>query len=327
MSDGRPDFEDVAVIGAGTMGHGIALTFALEGHDVSLYDADEEMLAASESKVRSVLETFADAGEIRPDEVEAVAGRVERTPSFEAAVEGADFVTEAIVEDLEIKQDVFARLSECAAPDAVLATNTSGLSITEIASATDRPERVVGTHWFNPPYVVPLVEIVYGERTSDESVDATYEFFERLGKTPVRVEKEIPGFIGNRIQLAMAYEAFSLLDRGVASPEAIDRAVKAGFGFRLPLLGVFEKADHSGLDVQYGVEEYLLPDLDRGTVPKRSLEERVENGDYGLKTGAGVYDWEDTDSERVYESRDEALLALFDLYERFDMERTPRTGE
>jgi 3-hydroxybutyryl-CoA dehydrogenase len=321
-----PDGIDAAaVLGSGVMGHGIALAFALDGHPVALYDVDEDLLAESEDRVRSVLDTLVSAGEIDALAADAAADRITRTTSLPDAVDGADFVTEAVVEDLDIKREVFAELDTHADPDAVLATNTSGLSITEIADATDSPERVVGTHWFNPPYVVPLVEVVRGEETADAVVETAYDFFDDMGKTPVRVEKDIPGFIGNRIQLAMAYEAFSLLDRGVASAEAIDRAVKAGFGFRLPLLGIFEKIDHSGLDVEHEVEDYLLPDLDRGTESKDVLTEAVENGDYGLKTGKGVYDWSDVDSDDVYDQRDEALLAILDLYDSLDMDRTPRT--
>jgi len=320
-----PDgIDTAAVLGSGVMGHGIALAFALDGRPVALYDVDEDLLAKSEDRVRSVLDTLVSAGEVDADEADAAADRITRTTSLPDAVAGADFVTEAVVEDLDIKREVFADLDDHADSDAILATNTSGLSITAIADATDRPAQVVGTHWFNPPYVVPLVEVVRGEETADAVVETTYDFFDAMGKTPVRVEKDIPGFIGNRIQMAMIYEAFSLLDRGVASAEAIDRAVKAGFGFRLPLLGIFEKVDHSGLDVEYEVEDYLLPELDRGTESKDVLADAVENGDYGLKTGKGVYDWSDVDPDDIYDQRDEALLAILDLYDSLDMERTPR---
>jgi 3-hydroxyacyl-CoA dehydrogenase len=325
MSATPARIDDAAVLGSGVMGHGIALAFALDGHRVSLYDVNEDLLAESEGRIRSVLDTLVSAGEVDADDADAAAARITRTTSLSDAVSGVDFVTEAVVEELDVKREVFAELSAHAPDDAILATNTSGLSITAVADATDDPERVVGTHWFNPPYVVPLVEVVRGEETADSVVETTYDFFEAMGKTPVHVEKDIPGFIGNRIQMAMIYEAFSLLDRGVASAEAIDRAVKAGFGFRLPLLGVFEKVDHSGLDVEHEVEQYLLPELDRGTESKDALNEAVENGDYGLKTGAGVYDWEGLDPGEIYDQRDEALLAILDLYDSYDMERTPRT--
>lgn len=325
MSAPPASIDHAAVLGAGVMGHGIALTFALDGLEVSLYDVDKDTLAESEDRVRSVLNTLNEAGEVGTNEADAAASRISRTMSLPEAVKDADFVTEAVVEDLDIKQEVFADLDEYAPEDAILATNTSGLSITEIADATATPNRVVGTHWFNPPYVVPLVEVIRGEETAEAVVETTYDFFSAMDKTPVRVEKEVPGFIGNRIQTAMIYEAFSLLDRGVASAEAIDRAVKAGFGFRLPLLGIFEKVDHSGLEVQYGVEQYLLPELDRDTESKDILVDAVENGDYGLKTGKGVYDWEGVEPGKIYDQRDEVLLELLDLYDSLDMDRTPRT--
>lgn len=329
MSDATaPDGIDrVSVVGAGIMGFGIALAFALDGREVTLFDVDEETLADSEGRMRSALETFAERDRIDADEIPAVMARVERTTEMSAAVADADFVTEAVVEDLDVKQRVFEDLDRHAPEGAILATNTSGLSITEIASATERPESVVGTHWFNPPHIVPLVEVVRGEATDDAVFDRTYDLMERIGKTPVRVEKDVPGFIGNRIQVAMTYEAFSLLERGVASAEDIDRAVKAGFGFRLPLLGIFEKGDHSGLDTHHAVEEYLLPDLDRGTEPNALTAELAERGDHGLKTGEGVYDWRDVAPEAAYERRDRGLLDILDLYEAADMGDAPATKD
>lgn len=325
MSGAVDRIDTVAVLGSGVMGHGIALVFALHGRQVRLYDVDEELLAESKTRVRSVLDTLVSAGEIDSNTADTAADRITRTTSLADAVDDADFVTEAVVEELEIKREVFGKLNTHADSDAILATNTSGLSITKIAEVTDNPGRVVGTHWFNPPYVVPLVEVVCGESTDDQVVDTAYALFAEMGKTPVRVDKDIPGFIGNRIQMAMAYEAFSLLERNVASAEAIDRAVKAGFGFRLPLLGIFEKADHSGLEIQRGVEEYLVPNLDRGTESKDVLVEAVENGDYGLKTGTGIYDWSDVNQGSIYDQRDEALLAILDLYDSLGMQDTPRT--
>ena len=318
--------DEVAVIGAGVMGHGIAIEFAEAGHPVALQDVDEEKLEQSEEKVRWTLRTLADAGHIPENEVSEIASRIERTPSLEAAVDGVDFVTEAVAEDLAIKKTVFEQLDEHTEANTILATNTSGLSITEIGSAVEQPERVVGTHYFNPPYVVPLVEVIRGERTADEVIDITYDLMDRIGKTPVVVEKDIPGFVGNRIQLAMMYEAFSLLDRGVASAEDIDKVVKSGFGFRLPLLGIFEKTDHSGLDVHLDVQRYLVEDLDRGTGTFDLTEALVKDGNYGLKTGKGIYDWSDLDSEDVYERRDRGLLELLELYENHEMHRSPFTG-
>lgn len=317
-------FDVITVLGAGTMGHGIALAFALDGRAVTLYDIDEKMLTEGTNRIRSVLETFVAESKIEDAAVSTVEDRITLTTSLEDAVESADFVTEAVVEELDVKKEMFSKIDAHAPSNAILATNTSGLSITEIASVVDRPERVVGTHWFNPPYIVPLVEVVLGDQSDDGIAEAVYEFMEATGKTPVRVEKDIPGFIGNRIQIAMAYEAFSLLDQGVASPEAIDKTVKAGFGFRLPFLGIFEKADHSGLDVHYEVERYLLSELDRGISPKRTLEDSVNDEEFGLKTGSGIYDWDGADLAEIYDQRDRALLSMLDIYNERQIGETPR---
>jgi 3-hydroxyacyl-CoA dehydrogenase len=310
------DVDRVAVVGAGRMGHGIAVVYALAGREVTLTDADESVLAESEGRVRSVLGTFVRNGRISEAEADRAEGRISFEPSLADAVADADFVTEAVSEDLAVKRVVFEELDEHAPPDAILATNTSGLRISDIAESVEDPSRVVGTHWFNPPYIVPLVEVVRGEETADAAMDLADDLLTEAGKTAVRVEKDIPGFIGNRIQNAMAYEAFSLLARGVASAEDIDRAIKAGFGFRLPALGVFEKADHSGLEIHYEVEKELMPDLDRGTEPNPVVTELAEKGQTGLDAGEGVYDWSDLDPEDVYEGRDDVLLSLLDTYER-----------
>ena len=319
--------EDIAVIGAGVMGHGIALAFARSGYRVTLQDMDEDAIQQSEEKIRSTLQTLADGDYISEDDISAVEARINQTTLLPQAVDGVDYVTEAVAESIEVKKTVFEELDRHTDTDTVLATNTSGLSITEIASVVDQPERVVSTHWFNPPYIVPLVEVIRGERTDDAVVDLSYELMERIDKTPVVVEKDIPGFIGNRIQLAMMYEAFSLLDRGVASAEDIDKVIKSGFGFRFPLLGVFEKTDHSGLDVHMSVQKYLVEKLDRGTEPFDLTQEMVDQGNYGVKTGKGIYDWSDIDDEKIYEQRDQGLLDLLRLYENRNMDRTPLTTE
>lgn len=313
MSAPPESFDTVAVVGAGLMGHGIGVDFAASGLEVTLYDADTDVLADSKSQVRSALRTLERHDRI--DDVDAVLDRISWHESIGDAVSEADLVVEAVVENMDVKRTVFESIDEHAPADAVLSTNTSGLSITEISETVADPSRVVGTHWFNPPYIVPLVEVVRGEHTADAVMDATYDFLEACDKTAVRVEKDIKGFIGNRIQLAMAYEAFSLLDRGVASAEEIDKAVKAGFGFRLPSLGIFEKVDQSGLEVHHEVEKYLMPDLDRGTDPNPVLEERIEKGHTGVRSGHGIYDWSDTDLEEMYEDRDDALLAFLKTYE------------
>jgi 3-hydroxyacyl-CoA dehydrogenase len=322
-NDPTHDVDSVAVVGAGRMGHGIALTYALAGRGVSLYDVDEETLAHSVDHVESALATLVDAGRVSTADAESALDNVSTTAELADCVGDADFVTEAVAEDLDIKRTVFERLDELAPSEAILATNTSGLSIDDIGAPVEDGGRVLGTHWFNPPYVVPLVEVVKGAETRDRPVERTYDLLESASKTPVVVEKDIPGFIGNRIQAAMSYEAFSLLERGVATPEDIDRAVKAGFGFRLPIMGIFEKMDQSGLGIHHEVEKRLMSDLDRGTEPNAVISELLERGETGTDAGKGVYDWTDVDVEAVERERDRALLALYEPYREALSRDTP----
>lgn len=305
----------IAIVGAGTMGYGIGTVYAADGRTVRLYDASTEALEQARTNIDTALETLADAGRLPADDHAAITERISYHETIEEAVSDADLVTEAVTEDLEIKHEVFTRLDRHAPAEAILATNTSGLSITDIAGVVTDPSRVVGTHWFNPPHIVPLVEVVRGEQTSDTTVSRMYDLLEVVGKEPVEVKKDIPGFIGNRIQMAMDFEAWSLLQQGVASAEDIDRAVRAGFGFRVPVLGVFKKSDFTGLDVYEEVMSYLLKEIDRGTEPTESLRSLVEHGHYGVKTGQGVYDWEGADFDQLADERDQQLLAMLDAYE------------
>ena len=307
------EIESIAVVGAGLMGHGIALTYALAGRAVALYDVDEAVLEASRDRITAAAEALVENGIVAESAAAAAGERITHTGEFEAAVAGADLVTEAVTEDLEIKRAVFERLDD-AAPEAILATNTSSFSIDDVTEPVADGTRVLGTHWFNPPYVVPLVEVVKGSATDDGLAEIVSDLLESAGKAPVTVEKDVPGFIGNRIQAAMAYEAFSLLERGVASAADIDRAVKAGFGFRLPIMGIFEKVDQSGLAVHHEMERQLMGDLDRGTEPNPVVEELLAAGHDGVASGKGVYDWSAADEATVYRNRDDALLELLELY-------------
>lgn len=311
------DPDQIAVVGAGTMGHGIAAAFASEGFDVRLHDRDEAQLETGRDRARESLALLDEHGRLGTS-LDAARDGITYSTDLETVVADADLVVEAVTEEMDVKRNVFETLSGLTGPETVLATNTSGLSITEIAAAIDDPERVLGTHWFNPPHIVPLVEVVKGERTDDALATAVTAFLDDLGKTAITVEKDVPGFIGNRIQMAMCYEAFSLLDRGIASAEDIDKAVKAGFGFRLPSMGIFEKVDQSGIDVHYAIESYLMPELDRGTEPNPVVSDLVEAGDLGLKTGRGVYDWERTDPDEVVAKRDAKLLEQLEQYESTD---------
>jgi len=315
--------QQVSVVGAGRMGHGIALVYALDGRDVTLFDVDDEVLESAPARVDAALSTMVNVGAVDRATADAALSNLRTDSDIASAVAGADFVTEAVAEDIAVKQSVFADLDAHAPADALLATNTSGLSIADIARDVDDTSRVLGTHWFNPPHIVPLVEVVKGPGTTDAAAEATRELLDSAGKTPVVLEREIPGFLGNRIQAAMTYEAYSLLARGVASAADIDRAVRAGFGFRLPVMGIFEKVDQSGLDVHREVERSLMADLDRGTDPNPVVSELVDRGETGWESGKGVYDWTGVDRETAERERDAALLALKSVYEDIDAGSAP----
>jgi len=307
--------ERLAVVGAGTMGHGIAVALAGEGRSVTLYDVDEDALDAARKSIEDAVVTLVEHEEHALNDADRVLRSIAYDSALSTAVADADLVIEAVPEDELIKRDVLERIEREAPPRVVVATNTSSFSITQLADALDRPERFLGTHWFHPPHIVPVVEIVRGEATAEGPVRAVETMLEDAGKTPVVVEKDVPGFIGNRIQSAMAREAWALLDGGVASAEDIDAAIKGTFGFRLPALGVFEKGDHSGLDIHAKVLDELLGEINGDTSPAAALTDLVEEGQYGVKTGEGVYDWSEVDVPTATEERDRQLLSLLSVYE------------
>lgn len=313
-SDNRNTAPRPAVIGAGTMGRNIAVASAAGGQSVTLFDVDEDALEEAAAEIRSTIKTLVDHGVGNTTDVSVVRDRVRYETELSAAVENAPLIIEAVTEDREVKASVYADIERAASPTATIATNTSSLSITELASSLSDPDRFCGMHWFHPAHIVPTVEVVYGDRTTDESVDTAIEFLESIGKDPVVVERDIPGFIANRIQSAMAREAWALLESGVASAEDIDRAVKGTFGFRLPTLGVFEKGDHSGLDIHHKVLTELLRDIDRKQEPAAFLSDLVDQGRHGVKTGRGVYDWSTVNIEQVMAERDQRLLDQLEVY-------------
>jgi 3-hydroxybutyryl-CoA dehydrogenase len=281
----------VAVVGAGLMGHGIAQVFAVAGIEVAVTDPDAEVLSSVPERVRSNLSAI--GGD------PTAAGSIELVPDLEPAVAGADFVVEAAPEDLGLKRELFARISGAVGAGAILATNTSVISVGEIGADADDPGRVVGTHWWNPPYLIPLVEVVEAEATRPETVRRTIDLLEQAGKSPVHVRRDIPGFVGNRLQHALWREAFALVDAGVCDAETVDTVVKQSFGLRLPVLGPAENADLVGLDLTLAIHEYVLPDLDRTPGPAAVLREHVARGELGMKTGRGLRDWTEDEAQAV----------------------------
>lgn len=283
----------VAVIGAGLMGRGIALVFAAGGHPVSIFDTRPD---AARDAARGAADDGRRIGLSIPDGVELSAA-----PTLEAALDGAGFVTEAVIEDLAVKRALFASLAELTGAEVVLATNTSVMSITEIAADVADAGRVVGTHWWNPAPLIPLVEVVPGDRTTPQTVERTVALLTEIGKTAVAIRRDVPGFVGNRMQHALWREAIAIVEDGIAGPEEVDAIVKASFGLRLPVLGPLENADLVGLDLTRSIHEYVLPYLDARGEPSPLLAQHIERGELGMRSGRGLRAWTAEQADAVRE--------------------------
>lgn len=280
--------ERIAIVGAGLMGHGLAQVFAQAGHPVAIHDS---VPAALESIRQRVAANLASLG-ADPGAVELITPHVD----LASAVGDADLVIEAVPEDLGLKQALFESLEQLAPADAILATNTSVIPVGQVGARVSRGERVLGTHWWNPPYLIPLVEVVQADRTSIETVQRTMALLERAGKQPVHVRRDVPGFVGNRLQHALWREAIAIVAAGVCDAETVDKVVTSGFGRRLGVMGPLETADLIGLDLTLAIHEHVLADLDRTPGPSPYLRELVERGDLGMKTGNGFRAWPPTAS-------------------------------
>lgn len=301
-------FRRVAVVGAGLMGHGIALEYALGGLEVALVTSRPETARRARERAAAGLERFVAAGLAAPEEAAAALARIAVAADLAAAVAAADLVVESVPEDLELKASVF-RAADAAAPArAIFASNTSGLPITRLAAATRRPERVIGTHYWNPPQLMPLVEVIAGERSDPAVLAAVEGLLRRLGKVPLRVRKDVPGFVWNRLQQALLREALWLVEQGVATPEDVDLSVRLGLGRRYSVVGLFEAVDLGGLRVWSQVAANLWPELSNATDPA-FLKELVARGRLGAASGGGFYDWTPERAAAAAARRDEALLA------------------
>jgi 3-hydroxybutyryl-CoA dehydrogenase len=283
----NPGVENVAVIGAGRMGTSIAYCLAAAGHQVRVFDptaaargAVAERLAAIESQLGTAVEVGVD-------------------DSLTAAVAGADVVIEAGPESLGAKREIFAELVRAAPVWTLLATNTSAIPIAEIAAGLPTPGRILGTHFWNPPHLVPLVEVVEAKGTDAAAVARMIAFLRGAGMRPVHVKADIPGFIGNRLQHAMKREAIALVAAGHCTAEALDEVVRHGFGARLAAIGPLEQADIGGLELTLAIHETLMPDLDRTPTPHPLLVEKVERGEVGVAVGKGFREWGEGEAEAV----------------------------
>ena len=273
----------IAVIGAGLMGHGIAQVFALAGHDVTIYDS----IAASLDTIKArILINLKDLG----DDQKAVE-RVTPVSDLVQAVGNADYVVEAILEDLPLKQKLFAEIESYIRPDTILASNTSVIPITRIMEGLKQRERALGTHWWNPPYLVPLVEVIETQWTSRPAIDFTMKLHAAAGKKPAHVKKDVPGFIGNRLQHALWREAVALVEHGICDAETVDTVIKSAFGRRLAVLGPLENADMVGTDLTLAIHRTVLPDIDSRPRPSPYLEKLVKDQKLGFKSGEGFRKW------------------------------------
>jgi 3-hydroxybutyryl-CoA dehydrogenase len=277
----------ISVIGTGTMGRGIAYLSAVAGYDTVIHDVDSAALDAARANIESTLKKGVEKGKMEPDAAAAAAKRIQLATDLEPAVRTADLIIEAVPEDLDLKKNLFSQADVFCGDETILASNTSSISITQLASSVERRDRFVGMHFFNPPHLMKLIEIVRGERTSDATIAQTRDVAERMGKEPVIV-RDTPGFATSRLGIAIGLEAMRMLEDGVATVEDIDRAMELGYNHPM---GPLRLSDLVGLDVRLGIAEYLARTLGPRFEPPEILRRMVREGKLGKKTGEGFYRW------------------------------------
>jgi 3-hydroxyacyl-CoA dehydrogenase len=303
------DGTDVAVVGAGAMGHGLAVQFALAGATVTLVDHRQSNLDAARTRIRDAARFLADEG-LTEESPAAVLDTVAFTVDLEEGVADADVVLETISEELDAKRELFGALAPAAPDDALLASNTSSLSITDIAAAVpDARERVAGCHWWYPPYLLTPVEVVRGDHTADRTMERLRAFVEATGRDPITVERDVPGFVWNRIQFAVVRECCHIVSEGVASVEDVNRAVRDGYATRTAAIGPFETMDIAGLELFETIAAELYPHLATDDEPGELLREHVREGRTGVDAGAGFFAYDDP-PETVTGRRDERVAAI-----------------
>ena len=306
----RREIKNISIIGSGMMGHGIAQVFAAQNYNVVLLDVQQELLSKAIDGIRSNLTFLAQRGMGKKKDIEPILRRIRTTLDLREALSGTQFVIEAVSENLALKQKIFQDLDSLSPPETILATNTSVISITEIAQNARKRERIVGTHFWFPPYLIPLVEVVKGRDTSSETMERTYQLMKNAGKHPIKCMKDVPGFVANRLQHALWREAISIVEHGIADAATVDEAIKNSIGIRLAVLGPIENADMVGLDLTLAIHDTVLKDLEDSPHPSALLQEKVNKGDLGFKSGKGFYDqWS---PEAMKQVREHLLTYLID---------------
>jgi len=311
--EGKMKIKTISVLGTGTMGHGITQLCAQAGYNVRMYGRSDASLERGMSAIRDNLENLTEEERISATDAKKIKSRISTFADMQEVAEKADFIIEALAEDLKLKQKIFQKLDLHCNTEVILATTTSGISPTEIALKMKNPQRFVVAHFWNPPQLIPLVEIVPGEKTSPETMHITEELMKLLGKKPVKMKKECPGFIANRIQYAMFREALYIVQQGWADPEDVDKSVEYSFGRRLPVTGPLKTIDLGGLDIIFRVASYLFDDLSNDMKPLELLKSKYENKKFGIKSDSGLYEWTSKNSRNLVKKRNRLLQYLIDL--------------
>ena len=314
------EIRTIGVIGAGLMGHGIAQVFALKGYKVKLFDNDPKVLESAPEKIHNNLQTLLEMHLVEPQEIEDCLNHLQLCHTLPEMCEGVELTIEVVSENVDLKRAIFGELEALTTPQTILCSNTSGISIGLISENLRFKERVIGTHFWNPPHIVPCVEVIKSQFAADEVFHTVIELMERVGKKPVRVLKDIPGFLGNRLQHALWREAISLVEKGIAAPEDIDRVVKYGFGLRLPFIGPLETADLAGLDLVYDIHKYLFSDLENRSTPSPLLKTLLDQKATGVKSKKGFYNWTDERTKQIIQQRDKALLKITEVIKGLNRE-------
>ncbi len=302
------EIKNIVIAGAGTMGSSMGETFAKYGYEVTLYDLFPQALDKAKNLISLNQQTEVSEGILTQEESENLLSRIQYSSDI-SSFSSADFVVEAILEKLDVKHKFWGEVSNIVPEDAVLCSNTSGLSITKIAEVVKNPERFAGMHWINPPHIIPLIEVIKGEKTTEENAKIVHDLALKVDKKPVIV-KDAPGFVLNRIQFAIMRECLHIAEQGIASTEGIDDVMKYGLGLRYACLGPFQVADLGGLDIFQNISSYLFKDLSTADDSFGLLKEAFEANHYGVKNGAGFYDYSDGKDEEAIRYRDMMFTKL-----------------
>ena len=302
------EIRHIAVIGAGLMGHGIAQEFASAGYNVRMHDVTDERLETARIQIESNLSLLAKNTIIQKESIQPTLKRIQTHTELHTVTENADVVIEAVPENLALKQQIFEKLDSICPPHTILASNTTALMPSQIGVKAKRKDKILNTHYFNPPYLIPLVELIRSPNTSDETVTATFDLLTAIGKTPAIIEKEVLGFVGPRLQAALIREAFAIVEQGIASAETVDLIVRNSFGRRLSVAGPFEIFELAGWDLVLAAFEELYKDLNSSFNINPLLLQMVESGKLGVKSKEGFYSWTDEKVQALRDRMNQALI-------------------